>query len=102
MIIQSKNVWVNEKFSQCQIEITGQKITKIQAYNQEKADYDYGEAKIIPGLVDIHLHGYNGMDCNYVNEKQFKEWTIELAKEGITSFVPSTSTAPEQNFIAII
>lgn len=94
MIIQSKNIWLEEKFQAAQIEIINNKIMDIYRYQEKIPDVDYGELNIIPGLIDIHDHGYNGSGANYGDLDYFKEWCAYLPSEGVTSFYPTTSTIP--------
>lgn len=99
MIIQSNNVWINEKFEPAQIEIEDSKIKGIYKPNTNPIDKDYGDLRIIPGLIDIHDHGYNGSGANHGDLDYFKEWTAYLPSEGVTSFYPTTSTIPYDQHI---
>lgn len=85
MIIQSKNVYFEEKLQALQIEIEGKTIKNIYPYNYLKADVDYGDNRILPGFVDIHNHGYYKKDCNNADEEWLNTWTSYLPKEGVTS-----------------
>lgn len=99
MIIQSKNIWINEEYKSAQLEINNGKITKIFKYQEKKVDVDLKSNKLIPGLIDMHAHGYNGMNCNDANEEGMIHWIKQLPKEGVTSFLATTSTAPESNLL---
>lgn len=49
---------------------------------------------ILPGFVDIHIHGGNGADvCDGTDEALTKIGTY-LAKKGVTSYCPTTMTLP--------
>lgn len=100
MILQSKNVWIKEELVAAQLEINNGKIIKIHAYGEKTVDEDYGEQWIIPGLMDIHCHGFNGMDLNYATQEGIEHWCKSLPSEGVTSFMATTSTAPETNLLA--
>lgn len=99
MIIQSKHVFIDKEFIAAQLHVENGKITKICEYNHTTPDHEFDNSKIIPGLIDIHCHGYNGMDSNYANEDGLKKWAYDLALEGCTSFLITTSTAPEHNLL---
>lgn len=100
MIIQSLNVYYNEKFQPLQIDIRGNKIHHVMPYNTLKADVDYGDNHILPGLIDIHNHGYHGCDANHANVQWVKEWMEYLVKvEGVTSTLPSTSSSEKEVFL---
>lgn len=49
--------------------------------------------KIIPGLIDIHIHGAIGYDVMTANPEQINEMGLFLAKSGTTTFLPTTITA---------
>ena len=99
MIIQSRNVYYDEMLRPLQIEISGDKITKIMPYGTCKPDRDYGENWIVPGLIDIHNHGYNGSDANHATPEFIREWMKYLPREGVTSTLPTTSSAPRATML---
>ena len=99
MIIKSKNVWVNEKFCEAKIIIEDGIIKDVVSYDDDVVDIDYGDLKIIPGLVDIHSHGYNGMNANYATYDGLLHWTKQLCKEGVTSYLVTTSTANKASLL---
>lgn len=92
MIIQSKNVWINEQFQPAQVEVSEQRIVAILPYNEKAVDKEYGAKRILPGFIDIHDHGWHGGDANHANHEFIKEWQAYLPEEGITAFLPTTST----------
>lgn len=47
---------------------------------------------LIPGFVDIHIHGCGGGDSSDADSESLDKITAELAKNGITSFCPTTMT----------
>lgn len=96
MIIQSKRVWVSSQFIEAQVEINEGKITAVYPYGSKEVDEDYGENRIIPGIIDIHCHGGWGFDTNDANQEGLRNWCKELVKEGVTSFCPTTVTQSEE------
>ena len=91
MIIQSKNVYFEEKLQPLQIEVKGNKITNILPYGFYQDEIDYGDNLILPGLIDIHNHGYFHGQCNHATKQWLKEWTSYLPSEGVTSTLFSFS-----------
>ncbi len=49
---------------------------------------------ILPGFVDIHIHGGNGGDASDGTHESLDKISTYLAKRGITSFCPTTMTLP--------
>ena len=66
MIIQSKNVYVSGVFAACQIEVCDGQIVQIYPYGTKEVDADYGEDRVIPGMIDVHCHGGLGFDTKEV------------------------------------
>lgn len=49
---------------------------------------------LIPGFVDIHIHGCGGGDSSDASTASLDKMTATLAKCGVTSFCPTTMTLP--------
>ena len=96
MIIQSKNVYVSGVFTACQIEVCDGKIVQIYPYGTKEVDADYGEDRVIPGMIDVHCHGGLGFDTNDANVEGLVKWAKGLLQEGITGFCPTTVTQSEE------
>ena len=99
MIIQSKRVYFEEKLQPRQIEIKKDRITGVYPYGLFKADKDYGDLIVMPGLCDIHNHGYNGCEANTATRKWLKEWTAYLPSEGVTSTLAAISSFPKEGLL---
>lgn len=54
---------------------------------------DFDGCRIIPGLIDIHIHGAVGYDVSSANAGEICEVSHFLARHGVTSFCPTTATA---------
>ena len=74
------------------IEIIGEKIKRIGTF-EGKWDLDARGKRVIPGLVDIHIHGAYGYDTM---NGDFREISTYLAAHGTTSFCPTTMTASRE------
>jgi len=49
---------------------------------------------VIPGLIDMHLHGSVGADASEGEISQFEKMSDFLASKGVTGFCPTTMTLP--------
>lgn len=93
MIIQSKRVWIVNKFIAAQLEVEGKKIKAVWPYGCKETDHDFGNDRIIPGMIDVHTHGAYGFDTNDGDEEGLRNWVARLpGDEGVTSFQPTTIT----------
>ncbi len=96
MIIQSKQVWISSVFAEAQIEMEDGKIVAIYPYGEKAVDVDYGDHRIIPGMIDVHCHGGLGFDTNDAHREGLVNWAKGLLEEGITGFCPTTVTQSEE------
>ncbi len=55
---------------------------------------DLGGATVIPGLIDVHIHGNSGVDFSDGQSDGPKTMGRYLAKNGITGFAPASMTLP--------
>lgn len=58
--------------------------------NEEVIDAQGGY--LVPGFVDIHIHGYAGKDC-MEGEESVRHMSREMKKGGVAAFVPTTMSA---------
>lgn len=55
---------------------------------------DFGDAVLVPGLIDIHIHGGAGHDVMEGSEESLAGIERLMMKHGVTSYCPTTVTAP--------
>ncbi|WP_318615612.1 N-acetylglucosamine-6-phosphate deacetylase [Sporosarcina sp. YIM B06819] len=53
-----------------------------------------GKQYVMPGMIDIHVHGAAGFDFMDGSQEAFEGIALALAKEGTTSFLATTITNP--------
>ena len=51
---------------------------------------------VAPCLVDIHIHGYLGEDASDGNAEGIRKMAYGIAKNGVTSFLPTTMTVSKK------
>jgi N-acetylglucosamine-6-phosphate deacetylase len=56
---------------------------------------DFGDVLIAPGYFDLHIHGSAGFDVMDDTADALPAIELLLAKHGVTSYFPTTVTAPE-------
>lgn len=67
----------------------------IRSLNKSAVDgADYSGCVVIPGFIDIHIHGCNLADATDGNRDSAAKMSKWLAQNGITSFCPTTMTLP--------
>lgn len=62
-------------------------------YEGESIDFhSFPGYKVIPGMIDIHIHGVNGADTMDATQDALKCMATALPREGTTSFLATTMT----------
>jgi len=74
--------------------ISEDKIVEIgkDLYNVDAEVIDLKGKKIVPGFIDIHIHGGVGYDTMNATYEALNAISIHLAKHGVTSFCATTMT----------
>lgn len=99
MIIQSKRVFIAGQFIPAQIYVEKGKIIKIEPYGKLNPDVDYDNKSIVPGFIDIHTHGMGGYSADDSSPEGLIQWLKALPSEGVTSFMPTTTTQSTETTI---
>ena len=56
---------------------------------------------LIPGFIDIHIHGCAGGDASDASEQSLDKISGELARHGVTSFCPTSMTLSHEKLMKI-
>ena len=78
------------------ITIEGERIREISRRPEREVahlDYEFPEATITAGFLDIHFHGIAGQDVMNATPDGFREIARCLARAGVSRFLPTTVTA---------
>ena len=86
-LAKSQDVWVEHG-----------KIQKIAPKIYEKAtlEIDGSEKYLMPGFIDMHIHGSANADVMDATEQALHVLAASLVKEGVTSFLATTMTQDEE------
>ena len=57
---------------------------------------------VAPGLVDVHIHGYLGEDASDGKADGVRTMAYGIAKNGVTSFLPTTMTVSKDEIVAAL
>ena len=55
---------------------------------------------VVPGLIDLHIHGFNGSDISDGTVEAVRTVSEGIVKNGVTSYLPTTMTMPYENITA--
>lgn len=71
------------------------RIRRICPMSEVPADAETVDARggfVLPGLIDVHIHGYLGEDASNADPRGVRKMAEGLVKNGVTSFLPTTMT----------
>lgn len=79
------------------VEISGDKITKIAETEKNTSTQWY----VAPGLIDLQINGYRGVDYSDQNltSEAFQKSVEALWKQGITTILPTVITASQESLL---
>ena len=60
---------------------------------------DFENLILAPGFIDIHIHGGAGRDAMEADESALAQIELQLAKHGVTAYLPTTVTAPNEKIL---
>lgn len=91
----------NETIAQGYIIIDNGKIAQIGTgeYQGELTTIDLKGQHVLPGFIDIHIHGGYGEDAMDASFEGLKHLSESLLSEGTTSFLATTMTQSDENII---
>lgn len=94
MIIKNATVY-GPDFEPIKTDITidGEIISDLGACDADGEDFS--GCNVLPGFIDIHIHGCNMADATDGNPDSAAKMSRWLATKGVTSFCPTTMTLPE-------
>ena len=111
MIIKNGNIFGEDgRFHKGYIRVEGMYIKELDreegpedlVLEEQETVLDAQGLYVIPGLVDIHMHGCAGYDFCDGTPKAFEEIARYEAENGVTSIVPATMTLPKERLTQII
>ena len=77
-----------------------EEVLSVNAYDQYKMTHPSIEEidgkgdYILPGFIDVHTHGYKGIDTMDGDVDQLEKMSELITENGVTAFLPTTMTMP--------
>lgn len=87
--------------------IEGERIARIyerddeipaEAARDSAAQLDLHDALVMPGLIDIHIHGAVGVDTMEAGPENLRRAAVFLASQGVTAWLPTLVPAPDEDY----
>ena len=70
--------------------------------DESGGDLDLEGKMLLPGFIDIHSHGADGADVCDASAKGLEHIARTKLKEGVTTWLPTTLTQPEERLIEVM
>lgn len=101
-ILAKQIILTDEVVENAYLTIDGGKFTGVSVDKPVSGEIiDYSHAIIAPGLVDTHIHGYQGFDVMDNSLEGLKVMSEGLLSCGVTSWLPTTLTASTEALDAV-
>ena len=65
-------------------------------------EFDLGGATLLPGFIDVHIHGAVGVDVMDATADDLSAMSEYLASQGVTSWLPTFVPASDENYASAI
>ena len=77
---------------------------RIVSVSEEAADtgLDLSGLVLLPGFIDVHIHGSAGIDVLDATSNQLSEVSNYLASQGVTAWLPTFVPAADENYASAI
>lgn len=95
MKIKASKIFIEGQFVRDQmLHIENGRIQRVAPQKpDDNADFSYNQDQyVIPGLIDLHIHGANGADAMDGTFEALNTISQTLAEEGVTGFLATTMT----------
>jgi N-acetylglucosamine-6-phosphate deacetylase len=99
MILKNGKIVLPDSIIEGDVKIEGGIIERIGTVDGTGDVIDCSSKIIAPGLIDIHIHGCDGRS---VMKGEICEMSEFLAAHGVTSFLPTTITASEEDLKSVV
>ena len=76
------------------ITIQDGRISSVDSGSDNPVDLDFSDYTVVPGFIDIHTHGYYGIDSFSSSDTEILEWSRRITETGVTSFIPTLVSLP--------
>ncbi len=99
-------VLANRLLSGGQVEVTNGRITTIRdtplSLTASASTIDLGDRYLVPGYIDLHVHGGNGADFMDGDADAFRTVCRAHLRHGTTSLLPTTTVARHDRILGVL
>lgn len=100
MLYKNAHIFTNGCFVHGSFRVKDGKFAEVRSDIPDEVGEDLQGAYVLPGLIDIHIHGAVGADFSDGDYDGLVRMAAYLAQHGVTSFAPASMTLPYENLEA--
>ena len=104
MLLHCDRALIDGRFRACDIRIADGRFQQIADEGSLRptcgeAVLDLRGKTVLPGLIDSHIHGYDGADSMDATPEALQRMSQSLLNAGVTAFLPTTMTAKPETLL---
>ena len=104
MLLHCDRALIDGRFRACDIRIADGRFQQIADEGSLRptcgeAVLDLRGKTVLPGLIDSHIHGYDGADSMDATPEALQRMSQSLLNAGVTAFLPTTMTAKAETLL---
>lgn len=92
MILKNARIVLEDEIIKGDIQLKNGKIFKISSSIAGEDEIDCSEKFLVPGFIDIHIHGIEGHDAMDGTDEDIIKISKSVLKYGVTSYLPTLLT----------
>ncbi|WP_435307625.1 N-acetylglucosamine-6-phosphate deacetylase [Sebaldella termitidis] len=92
MVLKNIDIVLEDEVIKSDVQIKNGKIFKISAEIESDESLDCSGKYLIPGFIDMHIHGIGGHDAMDGTVEAVTSMSKEVLKRGVTSYLPTLLT----------
>src|SRR4029079_14151700 len=97
LLLKNANVVLVDREVQTSVLIEDGRIVSLDAFAGDE-DVDRPVTTLLPGCIDVHIHGAAGIDVMDATVAGLREVSEYLASQGVTSWVPTFVPARDGDY----
>jgi N-acetylglucosamine-6-phosphate deacetylase len=101
LLLKNASVVLPDREVQASVLIEDGRIVSLEA-ERGGEEIDLAGATLLPGFIDVHIHGAAGIDVMDATAAGLGEVSEYLASQGVTSWVPTFVPASDENYASAI
>src|ERR1051326_2665666 len=98
LLLKNANVVLPDREGGADVVCADGKIAAIGDGLDSDEEIDLAGATLLPGFIDVHIHGAVGVDVMEATPDALREVASYLASQGVTSWLPTLVPGSDENY----